>query len=493
MLKDNSKIVIAGGGTAGWLTAAALSQQMGDMLDITLVESADIGTVGVGEATIPPMKTFHRLLRIDEQAFMKATHATFKLGIEFENWKSVGEKYFHSFGTTGRGTLITEFIHFWLRGRELGVAKDFGDYCLEYKAALENRFSTNCESTINHAFHLDAGLYAGFLKKIAIENGVKYVEGKIQQVIQDTNTGYISALKMESGEQIPGDLFVDCTGFKGLLIEQTLHTGYEDWGHWLPCDSAVAVQTESVSGDIVPYTRSIAHDAGWRWRIPLQHRVGNGLVYCSRYMADDEAKSKLLSDISGNTITEPKLIRFRTGRRRKNWNKNCVAIGLSSGFLEPLESTSIHLIMTSITRLLQLISTGNIHDTTINEYNSQAASELEKIRDFIILHYKVTEREDSPFWRYCKNMDIPEELAHRIQLFKNTGKSFQVEGELFRLDSWTQVMMGQGLYPASYHPIVSTMNEKELQRFLSGLASDIEQLVEKLPKHQDFLRQYCSI
>jgi len=484
------KIVIAGGGTAGWLAAAALSHQMGQVLDITLVESSEIGTVGVGEATIPPMKAFHRMLQIDEQAFMRATHATFKLGINFENWKSQGESYFHSFGFTGKDTPITEFLHFWMRGREMGIAGEYGDYCPEYKAAMLNRFSTRTDPKLNHAFHLDAGLYAKFLKRIADAHGVKRVDGKIVHVGQDSHSGYITHITLDSGESIFGDLFIDCTGFRGLLIEQTLRTGYEDWTHWLPCDSAVAVQTKSV-GPAVPYTRSIAHHAGWRWQIPLQHRVGNGLVFCSKYMSEDEAVSKLLNDVEGETLTEPKVIRFVTGKRKKGWNKNCVALGLASGFLEPLESTSIHLVMTALVRILRLLPERKICPSIIQEYNDQAASEMERIRDFIILHYKVTERDDSPFWQYCRQMEVPEQLAHRIQLFKDTGKSFQVEGELFRLNSWTQVMLGQGLVPEQYHPIARTMKSSDLKIFLQRLHDQVDHLVHGLPSHADFVREYC--
>lgn len=487
------KVVIAGGGTAGWLAATAIAQQMRGAVDITLVESEAIGPIGVGEATIPPMKTFHRLLGINEQQFMKATHATFKLGIQFEGWKTQGENYFHSFGVTGKETLITEFIHFWLRGKELGIAEDFGDYCVEFKAALEGRCSTTGDTKINHAFHLDAGLYVTLLKKMAMSNGVKREEGKIVKVDQNSDTGFITGLKMDSGKQVEGDFFLDCTGLKGLLIEQTLHTGFEDWGHWLPCDTAVAVQTESIEAPR-PYTRSIAHHAGWSWRIPLQNRVGNGIVFCSRYMSEDEATEKLLSDVQGGTITDPKIVRFKTGKRRKNWNKNCVAVGLASGFLEPLESTSIHLIMTSITRILQMFpSSGEMIPSVIDEYNNQAASEVEKIRDFIILHYKATERNDSAFWRYCKNMEIPESLAHRIKLFKEAGKSYQTEGELFRLDSWTQVMLGQGIVPQQYQPIVGTMPPKELESFLNGLKKQVASTVDSLPVHGDFVRQYCGM
>lgn len=484
-------VVIAGGGTAGWLAAAALSQQMGNNVNITLVESNEIGTVGVGEATIPPMKTFHRLLRINEQEFMKATHATFKLGIKFEGWLKQGHDYFHSFGSTGNNTLITEFVHFWLRGRKENIAAEFGDYCLEYKAALDQRCSVTADTKINHAFHLDAGLYATFLKRLATARGVTRQEGKIVRVQQNPTTGFITALNLDSGTLVQGDFFLDCTGFKALLIEQTLHAGFEDWSHWLPCNGAVAVQTESV-GAPPPYTRSIAHQAGWRWKIPLQHRVGNGLVYCKHYMSEDEACSKLLSEVEGNTLTEPNLLQFKTGKRRKNWVKNCVAVGLSAGFLEPLESTSIHLVMTAITRLLQLFPGKHINESAINEYNNQCDREIEKIRDFIILHYSATERDDSDFWRYCKAMGIPNDLAHRIALFKETGKSYQSEDELFRLDSWTQVMLGQGIQPKQYHAIVDTMKLEELKHFLQSHESKIAAAAAKLPRHGDYLKQYCG-
>ncbi len=491
MLNKKMKIVIAGGGTAGWIAAAALSNQMGELLDITLVESQEIGTIGVGEATIPPMRTFHRLLGINEQEFMRATNATFKLGIQFENWKQIGEKYFHSFGITGKQTLITDFIHFWLRGRKLGIAQEFGDYCLEYKAALKDLFSINDQAKINYAFHLDAGRYASFLRARSEVRGVKRVEGKIAEVLQHPESGFITSLKMESGQEISGDLFLDCTGMRGLLIEQTLQTGFEEWGHWLPCDSAIAIQTETTA-PAVPYTRSIAHHAGWRWKIPLQHRVGNGLVFSSRYMSDDEAINLLLSSVEGKVLIEPRVIKFKTGKRKKTWNKNCIAVGLASGFLEPLESTSIHMIMTAITRLLQLFPHGEIRQSIVDEFNAQAESEFIRIRDFIILHYKATERDDSPFWRYCKDMDVPDDLMRRMNIFKDYGKSYQVEGELFRLDSWTQVMLGQGLMPSSYHPIVDLMSERELQHFLSSVAADVDKNMATLSTHQHFINKYCN-
>ncbi|MGJ8682307.1 tryptophan halogenase family protein [Paraglaciecola sp.] len=490
-MDKKTKVVIAGGGTSGWLTASALAMQMGDVYDITLVESSAVGSVGVGEATIPPMKSFHKFLNINEREFMQATQATFKLGIEFENWKQVGEKYFHSFGETGKNTMITEFLHFWMRGKELGVAKEFGDYCLEFKAALANKIGDLQQVTLNHAYHLDASLYAKYLKNIACKNGVKHYDGLISRVHQNYSNGYISSLELASGQIIEGDFFVDCTGFKALLIEKTLHSGFEDWSHWLPCDRAIAVQT-ALSEDIPPYTRSIAHQAGWQWKIPLQHRAGNGLVYSSRYMSDEQAKTSLLANISGDPLTDLKVIKFNTGRRRNTWVKNCLAIGLSAGFLEPLESTSIHLIMTAITRLLQLGNMGDIPQCVIDEYNQQASTEMEQIRDFIILHYKQTERQDSPFWRYCKNMEIPDKLAHRMSLFKSIGKSYQTEGELFRLDSWTQVMLGQGLEPEKYHPIAKTFNNGQLTQFLATLELDVSNQVSIMPNHQSFIKSYCK-
>ena len=490
MIDKKMKVVIAGGGTAGWIAAAALSHQMGETLDITLVESLDIGTIGVGEATIPPMRTFHRLLGINEQEFMRATNATFKLGIQFENWRQIGEKYFHSFGVTGKQTIVTDFIHFWLRGRELGIASEFGDYCLEFKAALKNRFSLNERTKINYAFHLDAGRYASFLRARAELRGVKRVEGKIASVQQNPDSGFITSIALESGQEITGDLFIDCTGMKGLLIEQCLQTGFEEWNHWLPCDSAIAVQTESHE-PAIPYTRSIAHHAGWRWQIPLQQRVGNGIVFSSPYLSDDEATNMLLSSMQGKVLTEPKVIKFKTGRRKKSWNKNCIAMGLASGFLEPLESTSIHMIMTAVTRLLQLFPRDEIRPSIVDEYNSQAESEYVRIRDFIILHYKATERDDSAFWRYCKDMEIPQDLKHRMALFKEFGRSNQVEGELFRLDSWTQVMLGQGIIPSSYHPMVALMPDRDLQNFLNNIAGEVDSHIATMSTHFDFVKHYC--
>ncbi len=411
------KVVIAGGGTAGWMAAASLSKLIGKTLDITLIESDAIGTVGVGEATIPTMLTLHDLLKIKEQDFVAAVQGTFKLGISFENWRDVGKDYIHSFGWTGQDCWAAGFQHFWLKGKQLGISEEFGEYCNEWLAAKEKKFAVLPNNRLNYAYHIDASRYAKFLRVIAEEHGAVRQEGKIATVEQDPESGFITALVLESGQRIEGDLFVDCTGFRGLLIEQTLEAGYVDWTHWLPSDSAIAVQTESV-GPPIPYTRSIAREAGWQWRIPLQHRVGNGLVFSSKHWSDDEAINVLRNNIEGEPLTEPRVIKFRTGMRRRQWYKNVVSAGLSSGFIEPLESTSIHLIQRSIIRLMQMFPYDGIRQPDIDEFNRQMTEEFEHVRDFIVLHYHVTERTDSAFWRQCREMDIPESLKNSIDLFK---------------------------------------------------------------------------
>ncbi len=485
------RVVIAGGGTAGWMTAALISKTLGKTLQITLVESDEIGTVGVGEATIPALLAFHALLDINEQEFMAATQATFKLGISFENWRNVNEDYIHSFGTTGTDHWTAGFQHFWHKGRERNLAGDYGDYCLELKAAQASRFAHLPRTGMNYAYHLDATLYAKFLRKFSEAFGVKRIEGKIVEVKTDTVNGGIKSIRLDSGADIEGDLFIDCTGFRGLLIGETLKVEYEDWSHWLFNDSAVAVQTESV-GDAVPYTRSVAHSCGWQWRIPLQHRVGNGLVFCSRYLEDDQAKQTLLANIQGAALTQPRVLKFRPGQRRKTWHKNCVAIGLSSGFIEPLESTSIHLIQRGIVRLMQLFPTRGFAQADIDEYNQQAHTEIEHIRDFIICHYHVTNRSDSPYWNACRNMDIPATLRHRINLFEENGRVFRVPNELFAENSWVQVMLGQGVMPRNHHQAADLMGDAELSRFLGGIKSTVDRTVAQLPPHQAYFKKYCG-
>lgn len=483
-------VVVAGGGTAGWMAAALLAKTLGKVVNITLVESDDIGTVGVGEATIPPLVTYLRLLGVKEQDFMAATQATFKLGIAFENWRDVGEDYIHSFGTTGTDHWSAGFQHFWLRDRQRGSEVDFGDYCLELRAAEESRFSHLPKQGLNYAFHIDATLFAGFLRRFAEGLGAKRVEGRITRVGTDPATGWVERLELDSGTVIEGDLFIDCTGFRGLLIEDTLHTGYEDWTHWLPCDSAVALQTEATE-EAIPYTRATAHEAGWQWRIPLQHRVGNGLVYCSRYLEDDRARALLLEKIEGEHRGEPRLLRFRTGRRLKNWNRNVIALGLASGFVEPLESTSIHLIQRGMIRLLQMFPLDGIRDSQVAEYNRQSLEEIEHIRDFIILHYKVTQRRDTPFWRHCASMPVPDSLARRIELFRDAGQVFKEGGELFAENSWIQVMLGQGIVPEQYHPAADMLTEEELTQFMANIRRKVEHTVQRLPRHEAYVQQYC--
>lgn len=484
------KVVIAGGGTAGWMAAATVSKLMGTLVDITLVESEEIGTIGVGEATIPTMITFHKLLGIDEQEFLSAVNGSIKLGISFEGWLDKGVDYIHSFGKTGKECWAGEFQHFWLKGLEQGIDAPFGDYCLELQAAKAGKFAVTQNPWMNYAYHMDATAYGKYLRVFSEKLGVKRVEGMINKVNLHPDTGFIESIQLKSGQVIEGDLFIDCTGFRGILTEQALHTGYEDWSHWLPCNSAVAVQEEAVAPPI-PLTRAIAHDFGWQWKIPLQNRVGTGLVYCSNYQSDDSAKETLLNNLEGKPLFDPRLIKFRTGRRRKGWNKNCVAIGLSGGFIEPLESTTIFLISSGLIRLMRLFPINGIEQTLIDEYNQQAKEEIELVRDFVVLHFHATRRTDTAFWRHCGSMPIPESLSRRINLFRETGRIFIGGDELFRVDSWTQVMIGQGIVPKQYHPVVHSMNDAELRQFLNGYRSSIEGMVAKLPMHGDFLKAYC--
>ena len=485
------RVVVTGGGTAGWLTAAALAQQFGSLLDITLVESEEIGTVGVGEATFPSIQAFHRLLDLNEQEFMRATKATFKLGISFENWGGLGDRYMHAFGTIGRSTWMGDFQHFWLAAQEDGFGGELGEYCFERQAAVAGKFATSENVKINYAYQFDAGLYAAYLRKLSEPKGVKRIEGKIKSVDQHPETGWVTALNLESGESITGDLFVDCSGFRGLLIEQTLKAGFEDYSPWLFTDRAFAVQTPS-GKDIPPYTRAIARESGWQWRIPLQHRVGNGMVFCSRYQAEDAAREMLLANLEGEALFEPRLLKFKAGRRLKAWDKNVVSMGLASGFIEPLESTSIHLIQIGVTRLMQLFPFSGITQALINRYNDQSRSEYERIRDFIVLHYKVTERDDTPFWRDCRDMKIPDTLAERIELFKESAMAYQAPDEMFRVESWMQVMLGQRLRPRGYHHMGRMLGPERLRIALDTLRNSIAGAVAKMPAHRQFLESYCG-
>lgn len=483
------RIVIAGGGTAGWLAAALLTRQLAGLVEVTLVESEAIGTVGVGEATIPTIRSFHALLGLDEREFMAATGASFKLGIAFEGWAKAGDRYIHSFGEVGRSTWMGDFQHFWLEARRQGGAADIGAYCLEHEAADAGRFLGGPDTPLNYAYHFDAGRYAAYLRTRSEAQGLTRIEGKIARVERNGESGDIAALVLDDGQRIAGDLFLDCTGFHALLIEQTLGVGFEDWGHWLPTDRALAVQTRA-TGPAVPYTRAVAHEAGWRWQIPLQHRVGNGLVYSSRHLGDDAARERLMASVEGQALIEPRLIRFRTGRRLAMWERNCVALSLSSGFVEPLESTSLHLVMIALTRLVQLLPFGHPGAAARTRFNDQARREIEAVRDFVLLHYHLNQRPE-PFWRERREIAPPDSLAERIALFAEGAHTYQSADDLFRTGSWTQVMLGQRLTPAAWHPLARAMPPGELGTVLGGLHANIAATVARLPTHQQFLDGYC--
>jgi tryptophan 7-halogenase len=485
------RVVIAGGGTAGWIAALALVRHLSHVVEITLVESDEIGTVGVGESVIPTSRTFHQYVAIDEADFVRETGSTFKLGISFENWRSEGQRYFHPFGILGHSTWMVDFHHFWLHAQKLGFGGDISQYCLEAQAALADRFEYNEQLGTNYAYHLDAGLYGKYLRRLAEPEGVKRIEGKIADVRLNGETGGIESLVLQSGQEIEGDLFLDCTGFRGLLIDKALGVGFEDWSRWLPTDSAIAVQTAEVEPPR-PYTRAMAHEAGWMWRIPLQHRVGNGIVFSSAHMSHDEAERMLCERIQGELLTEPRLIRFRAGSRHKVWVKNCIALGLSSGFVEPLESTSIHVIMITIARLLQVFPFAGISEAVAERFNVQMTREMEGIRDFIVLHYHVTNREDSDFWRYCRTMEVPDSLALRLALFRDSAHAYQDTHDLFRIDSWVQVMLGQGLSPRNYHPAVLQMPHERLRSSLEALRTKIGQAVGRMPTHPVWLQRFAA-
>lgn len=485
------QVVIAGGGTAGWMTAAALTKLLGHHLSVTLIESDEIGSVGVGEATIPTIRSFHQLMNIDEADFLRETSGTFKLGIQFDNWGAKGDSYIHSFGDTGQECWAGQFQHFWLRGLKQGLEFPFGDFSAELQAAKAGKFSLAKKPRLSYAYHLDASAYAKYLRKISEQHGARRVEGKIQQVILDHDSGFIRTLCLTSGERIDGDFFIDCTGFRSMLMEKALHVGYEDWSGLFICDSAVAAQTE-LSDEVPPYTRSIAYECGWRWRIPLQHRMGNGFVYSSQYMPDDEATALLLRELGEKPINAPRIIKFKPGRRLKSWYRNCVAIGLASGFIEPLESTSIHLISSAIIRLMRMIPVNSINQCDIDEYNRQSLNEANDVRDFVLLHYKATNRSDTEFWRYCKNMDVPETLSRRMQIYKSSARIFWSSEELFTANSWNQVMIGQGILPEKYHPVADLMSEDELCKYLTSYRQSVQNFVQSLPSHAEFLQGYCS-
>ena len=498
MITDRiQKVVIVGGGTAGWMTAAALSRTIGRQVSIELVESEEIGTVGVGEATIPAIRLFNQLVGLDEDEFVRETRGTFKLGIQFQNWGQLGDEYMHAFGQFGQSLGLLEFAQYWLRGRREGVAGPLRNYSLNEMAARHGRFAriqripnTNLDG-IAYAFHFDAGLYAAYLRKLAEASGVVRTEGRITNVCRNGETGHVESVQLESGAAVSGQLFIDCSGFQGLLIEQALETGYVDWTHWLPCDRAIAVPSQNAA-QLRPFTQSIAHKAGWQWRIPLQHRTGNGHVFCSDFISEDEATAVLLANLEGEALADPRTIRFRTGMRKRAWNHNVIAMGLASGFLEPLESTSIHLIQDGIAKLISHFPNSGFDPVNVEAFNRRMQFDYERIRDFIILHYHANQRTDSDFWVQCREMDIPESLKAKLDLFQATGRLFRENEELFVEIGWFQVLTGQNIQPASYHPLADNLPPEQLQGFFEDVGRIIEATATQLPKHEDFIAQTCA-
>jgi tryptophan 7-halogenase len=489
-------IVIVGGGSAGWMTAAALSNSLTQGCAITLIESEEIGTVGVGEATIPPIKIFNQSLGIDEQDFVKATQGSFKLGIQFVDWAKLGHRYFHPFGTYGRPFDMVPVHQHWCRARAEGSQIELDDLCMAWAAAKAGKFAQpspdprNVLSTFEYAYHFDAGLYAAFLRKYSEQRSVTRLEGKVASVQQNGDSGFVESVTMADGRVCAADLFIDCSGFRGLLIERALKTGYEEWTHWLPCDRAMAVPCASTP-DFTPYTRSTARTAGWQWRIPLQHRTGNGYVYSSPQISDDEVATTLLANLDGKALGDPRPLRFVTGRRRKSWNKNVIAVGLSSGFMEPLESTSIHLIQANISKILAFFPDRDFDPLVTDEFNRVAAGETERIRDFLILHYKLTQRNDSELWRYCANMPIPDTLQMKIDHFRRYGRLISREMDLFGNASWTAVHVGQLNIPEAVDPLLDfrDVNGAEwLNKLRMAMAAGAEQMT----THRAYIDQHCK-
>ena len=489
------KILIVGGGTAGWMTAALFGKLFQGLYDIELVESEAIGTVGVGEATIPAIKKYNELVQLDEAEFMRRTQATFKLGIRFDDWVKPGHRYIHGFGLVGQDWEWLRCHQYWLRAHQRGRARDFADYSINTAAARANKFMharpEMAESPIAHiayAFQFDASLYAKYLRSLAEQHGVVRTEGRIVDVTL-ADGGDIASVTLEDGRLLAADFFIDCSGFRGLLIEQALKTGYDDWSRWLPCDRAMAVPCASTE-PLAPLTRATAREPGWQWRIPLQHRTGNGLVYSSRHIDDDAAQALLLANLDGEPLADPNRLRFTSGKRRKMWNRNCVALGLSAGFLEPLESTSIHLVQSAAIRLVRLFPDAATDQATVDEFNRQCDFEWERIRDFIVLHYWANQREGA-FWEYCRTMELPASLRDKIDLWRSNGRIFRENEELFSEESWIQVFIGQGILPRSYDPLVEIKSDAQIEQFLGNIAATIARCVDVMPTHRDYIGKYC--
>ena len=491
------RIVIVGGGTAGWMAAAAISRIIGAKqgLSITLVESESIGTVGVGEATIPQIVGFNRLLGIDEAEFVRETRATYKLGIEFIDWLRLGHSYVHPFGSYGVDMLGIEFHHFWLRGRGLGEDSPIDAYSIAAMAGKAGRMTwprpdipKSPLSKLSYAFQFDAARYARFLRGRAEQQGVVRVEGRIVEVEQDGENGFVTAVKTEAGVRIAGDLFVDCSGFRSLLLGDKLEIPFIDWRAWLPCDRAIAIPCE-LGGDHQPLTRATARPAGWQWRIPLQHRIGNGHVYSSSHMDEDTALDMLLANLDGAPLTEPSRLRFLPGHRARLWEKNVIALGLAGGFLEPLESTAIHLVQSGIARLMALFPTRDFPPAERDRFNKESVRDYVDIRDFLVLHYRASERDDSDFWRYCRATEPPASLVEKLALFESSGRIIRENNELFTEASWLAVMAGQGVEPRGYHPVADMLDDVETRKRLQHVREVIAQTVGQMPSQDDFLAQ----
>jgi tryptophan 7-halogenase len=492
-------IVIVGGGTAGWMTAAALGKLLRGRYRIVLVESDEIGTIGVGEATIPLIRTFHELLGIDENEFLRETLGTFKLGIEFVDWSRAGSRYMHGFGRLGQELWTMSFDQYWRRLHRAGKAGELGDYSLARVAARANRFMRPTREVRNsplndiaYAFHFDASRYAGYLRRYAEARGVERREGRVVDVGRDAESGHIREVRLADGASISGDFFIDCTGFRALLIGKTLGVGFQAWDQWLPCDAAIAVASHA-DGPLLPYTRSTARPHGWQWRIPLQHRLGNGYVFSTQQVGVDQATSVLLANVEGRVLGDPRVLRFTAGMRERAWEKNCVAIGLSGGFLEPLESTSIHLIQSLISRLAVFFPDRGFDPREIEEFNRHVRIEYERIRDFIILHYHATARTDTEFWRYCGNMAIPDTLRHRIELFRRHGRVFREGTELFSEVAWLQVFDGQEIEAEGHHPFADLPDEATVVEYLRSVRDVIARCVAVMPDHADYVARHCAV
>jgi tryptophan halogenase len=493
------KVVIVGGGTSGWMSAAALARMIEHAgVSVTLIESDEIGTVGVGEATIPSIRTFNGLLGLDENDFIRNTQGTFKLGIEFVNWYRQGHRYMHPFGSYGFDLQGMKFHQFWLKLKQLGEAAlgDLSEYNLCGVAAASNRFTRpkggpgSVLASLRYAFHFDAGQYARYLRKYSETRGVRRIEGKIVDVRLRSDDGFITSVVLEDGRIVDGELFLDCSGFRSLLLGQTYKVDFQDWSHWLPCNRAVAIPCERTAS-LLPYTRSTADAAGWRWRIPLQHRTGNGYVYCSEYISDEDARAQLLRGLDGAPRAEARVLKFTAGCRRKLWVKNCIAIGLAGGFLEPLESTSIHLVQTGISKLMALFPDRGFSAAEIDAYNDYALQEYQGIRDFLVLHYKATQRDDTPFWRRCRDMSIPESLQRKLDLFGTKGRALPTSDDLFTDHSWIAVMLGQGIVPEGYDPLIDSVPIEDSRRFVQHARDVVSKTAHAMPLHEVFIDQNC--